>query len=177
MSSSHSSRSLATLIFPRRVSRNRMIREKFRINRELDKRADRKRILCYSPFAREVDSEGAERTLRRVRSCSSTGGAKWVTQGRVEEGRGAEVSERVAKCNLKKKRTSSHSLAPLPPASSEQERRRKVPSGLQFSPHTVPTDSAADPYPSLFLIVASSRPRSCTFAHSSPFLFDFALNV
>jgi hypothetical protein len=125
--------------------------------------------------------------------------------GQGRGGGGVEVSERVAKCNLKKKRTSSHSLArslslspspspspspslslslslsfsvadgPRPP--SRQRAGKKAKSSVWFTiqPTYSTTRPCCYPYPSLFLIVASSRRRSCTFAHSSPFLFDFAL--
>lgn len=117
-------------------------------------------------------------------------GAKWVTQekSRIEERKvRAGVSKRVAKCNLKKERTSSLTTTlsspltatppPLPPRSHPRAttRRKKAKSSVWF------TIQPAYSQPTLCLPTLLSQHRHLLFSlflvrllHSSPFLFDFA---
>lgn len=107
-------------------------------------------------------------------------GAKWVTRKGGYRGEKVRVgvSKRVAKCNLKKERTSSPSTLELTlirtPSSHPQAtttrrgRRRKVQSGLQFNPHTTNRPSSRT-LPSASFFHSFSPPP---FAASVLFDFD-----
>lgn len=104
----------------------------------------------------------------------------YTEESRIEERKvRAGVSKRVAKCNLKKERTSSPTTTLSSPLTTtrlhhsilgqqpEGRRRRKVQSGLQFSSHTIL--SPLPVFPSIIIFFS----HSFSSLLSSPFLFDF----
>lgn len=163
------------LIAKRVDKKERVVNEFLRSSRRVEKRgADTLRRSCLTERERGRETEGEREKRER--------GAKWVTRkggwNRGEKKVRVGVSKRVAKCNLKKERTSSPStLEPTltrtpsshPRATTTRRgRRRKVQSGLQFSPHTANRPSSR-PLPSASFSRSFSLPP---FAASVLFDFD-----